>query len=78
MVAHQGYDPATGLRRFLFQGNQQVQDFARFWTSVNQIAHLDESGLATSPMVLLVYEASPLQDSNEVVEVPVNIADGYQ
>ncbi len=78
MVAHQGYDPAAGLRRLLFQGNHQVHDFARLWTSVNQIAYLDESGFATSPMVLLVYEASPLQNGNEVVEVPVNIANGYQ
>jgi len=39
---------------------------------------LDESGFATGPVVLLVYEASPLQDSNKVVEVPVNVAYGYQ
>jgi len=62
----------------LLQGNHQVHDFARLWTSVKQIARLDQSGFATGPMVLLVYEASPLQDSNEVVEVPVNIADSYQ
>src|SRR5260370_35797900 len=61
MVAQQGHDAdAARLRRSIFQGHHEVQDFSRLWPSIDQVAHLNQSDLATRPVTLLVYEPSPL------------------
>ena len=76
VVAQERDDAAASLRRLLIERQHQVQNLARLWSAIDEIAKLKKSGIAAGPVALLVDEPYALQNGAEVVEISVDIADG--
>jgi hypothetical protein len=78
VVAQEGDDSAASLGRLLVERQHQVQNLARLWSTIDEIAKLKKSGVTARPVALLVDEPYSLQNGAEVFEISVDIADGDQ
>jgi hypothetical protein len=78
VVTQQWDHPAAIFCRLLFQGHEQIHDVAWLGAAVQEIAHLYESGLTPSPVVLLINEVGVLKNGNKVLKITVHITDSDQ
>src|SRR5579864_4783947 len=69
---------AASLRRLLIERQHQVQNLARLWSAIDEIAKLKKGGITARPVALLVDEPYALQNGAEVIEISVDIADSDQ
>ena len=76
MIADERVHVAARFGRLLFQVHQQVHGAARFGTAVHHVAHLHEMGFASGPRVLLIDHAGGAQQRDELLVIPVHVAQG--
>ena len=79
MVAEKHVDHAAGGRGFLFETHDKIEDLFGPGAPVEDVAELDEVGLAAGPMEVRVDETDlgVGEDEGKTVVVAVKVGDGH-
>jgi hypothetical protein len=76
VISDESMDAPTGSLRFLFELHEQVQAAAGFRAPVQDVTNLNQMGLPTDPVEIVIDEAGVPEDGDEVVVGSMHVANG--